>query len=339
MSESTALVPVKFSWDTKEGVATIKQTVAKGATDAQLFMFLEVCRSTGLNPFLREVWFIQNKNQPESSQIMAGRDGYLRVANEHPAFDGMETKVEWNGERTTPIRAVCTVWRKDRTHPITMEAEWRDYYKSGSAVWTQYKGAMISKVAEVLALKRAFSINGVVTEEEVATEPRQPAEIQAAVVVQSEPSAAAPPPSEMPADLPLTEQEIAHHRLKELLISKGIEAAPAAKFHASLAASMGNAPPEFLTDAIAEWFAALDATLAQPAAPELTKEQRQILAQIKVYCGALAGRPGWSPDEFKAWWLHNTDNKVSCFNDLKHHPKYIEKMLLVVEPEFKANTK
>ena len=140
----------------------------------------------------------------------------------------------------------------------------------------------------------------------------------------------------MPADLPLADQEKAHKRLKEILVSKGIEGAPAAKFHASLAAAMNGGLPDHLTDAIAEWFTALEATLAQPAVPELTKEQRRMLSEIKYLCSALAGRPGWSPDEFKAWWRGNTDGKVCEFNRLKEHPEYIEKILATVKPEFEA---
>ena len=76
-------------YDQREMVETIKQTVCKGASDAQLKMFIEVCRTTGLNPFLKEIWYVAEKGI-----IMAGRDGYLRVANENPNFDGMETTVE-----------------------------------------------------------------------------------------------------------------------------------------------------------------------------------------------------------------------------------------------------
>jgi phage recombination protein Bet len=143
----------------RETIETIKQTVCKGATDAQLKIFLEVCRATTLNPFLREVWFVP------SVGIMAGRDGYLAIANRHPQFDGMETRVT-RDEKNVPIKAVCTVWRKDRSHPIICEAYYSEYRKS-SGVWSQYPSAMISKVAEVLALKRSFAINGVVTEEEI----------------------------------------------------------------------------------------------------------------------------------------------------------------------------
>ncbi len=147
-------------YDDAQIIATIKQTVCKGATDAQLQMFLQICKRTGLDPFLKEIWFVAEK-----SIIMAARDGYLRVANEHPQFDGIETRVE-RDEKLVPIKAVCTVWRKDRTHPTICEAYYSEY-KSGSPVWSKYPSAMISKVAEVLALKRSFAINGVVSEEEM----------------------------------------------------------------------------------------------------------------------------------------------------------------------------
>ena len=150
---------VQRDYTSREVIDTIKQTVCKGATDAQLAMFIEVCKATGLNPWLKEIWFVP------SVGVMAGRDGYLRVANEHSQFDGMETRVE-RDENGKPIKAVCSVWRKDRSHPITCEAYYSEY-KKNSGVWQQYPSAMISKVSEVLALKRSFSINGVVTEEEV----------------------------------------------------------------------------------------------------------------------------------------------------------------------------
>jgi phage recombination protein Bet len=161
----TLLVPAPARgsrYDDPEVIATIKDTVAKGATDAQLRMFLEICKATGLNPFLREIWFVA-----ETGRIMAGRDGYLRVANENPMFDGMETRVE-RDSHNVPVKATCSVWRKDRSHAITCEAYYSEYVK-GSPVWRNYPSAMISKVAEVLALKRSFAINGVVTEEEIGT--------------------------------------------------------------------------------------------------------------------------------------------------------------------------
>jgi phage recombination protein Bet len=157
--------------DDADMVRTLRETVCKGATEAQFRMFAEICKSTGLNPFLKEIWFVPGVG------VMAGRDGYLRVANEHPQFDGMETLIE-RGPDNKPLKATCRVYRKDRSHPITCEAYYNEYRK-GSSVWQTYPSAMIGKVAEVMALKRSFSINGVVSEEEIGEqEPRGSREAQ-----------------------------------------------------------------------------------------------------------------------------------------------------------------
>lgn len=172
------LVSNQPDYESREVIETIKQTVAKGATDAEFKMFLEICKGTGLNPFLKEIWCAVPMKDGQRSQygqvlIMAARDGYLRVANEHPMFDGIETRVERDEATKIPVKAVCSVWRKDRSRPTICEAYFNEYYKPGyggkPSVWDTYKSAMIGKVAEVLALKRSFSINGVVTEEEIGS--------------------------------------------------------------------------------------------------------------------------------------------------------------------------
>lgn len=160
--------PAQSRYDDPGIVKTIKETVCKGATESQFQMFIEICKATGLNPWLKEIWFVPGVG------IMAARDGYLRVANDHPQFDGMSTLVD-RDDSGIPIKATCTVWRKDRSHPIVCEAYYNEY-KKASSVWQTYKSAMIGKVAEVLALKRSFAINGVVTEEEIGPQPPPPQE-------------------------------------------------------------------------------------------------------------------------------------------------------------------
>ena len=43
------------NWENRELIETLKQTVCKGASDAQFMMFSQVCQATGLNPWLREI--------------------------------------------------------------------------------------------------------------------------------------------------------------------------------------------------------------------------------------------------------------------------------------------
>lgn len=73
------------AWD-PANVAVIKQTVAKGANDAQLAVFLELSASLGLNPLAKEIWCAvqpgRNGGEP-NVLIMVGRDGLLKKAREH----------------------------------------------------------------------------------------------------------------------------------------------------------------------------------------------------------------------------------------------------------------
>ena len=170
-----------------EQVAVIKNTVAKGATDDELKMFLHLSQTYGLDPFAKELWFIKMDRTPT---IITSRDGYLKIANRDPHFEGMEADVVYSGDsfrktkdgidhvygakdRGQPIGAYCMVYRNDRKIPTYVYAPFKDYNKGGN--WTKYPHAMILKVAEAQALKRAFSISGLVTREELEEEkPREP---------------------------------------------------------------------------------------------------------------------------------------------------------------------
>jgi len=166
---------------TRAQVDTIRNTVAIGANDNELSMFLNIAAKYELDPFLREIWFANMGNR---NTIMTGRDGYLKIANRDPNFDGMKSDVihandkflkdgddvkhAYNMQnRGAIVGAYAIVYRKDRTHPTFCYAPFAEYNKGGRGVWGQYPSAMIIKVAETMALKRAFSISGLVTEEEI----------------------------------------------------------------------------------------------------------------------------------------------------------------------------
>lgn len=215
--ESKALEAINNNsgW-TREEIDTIKRTVAKGATDDELRMFLHLASSYGLDPFARDVWFIKDKSG--NPIIMTSRDGYIKIANSHAAYDGIEADVVYQGDkfrkikdgvehiyetknRGNPVGAYAMVYRKDRSRPIYVYAPMSNYYRN-SPVWRQYPHAMILKVAEAQALKRAFSISGLVTREELDEEPdvqpktqKQTAQAITAEVINEKPQAATQAPN------------------------------------------------------------------------------------------------------------------------------------------------
>lgn len=164
-----------------EVVKTLKETVAQGATDAEFAMFAELCKSTGLNPFKKEVWFIKTKGYTKKDgtevqgrvQIMTGINGFLAIANSNQQFDGLECEVAYEKDGITPKSATAKVYRKDRKIPSTATALWREYYKpnpyGNKGVWEQMPSIMIAKCAKSLALREAFpqELNGLYTAEEM----------------------------------------------------------------------------------------------------------------------------------------------------------------------------
>jgi len=156
-----------LDYSDKAVINTLKQTVAIGATDAEFAMFSEFCKSTGLNPFKKEIWFIKAGGRV---QIMTGINGFLAIANSHPQYDGLEIDVEVD-QQGNPLKAVCKVYRKDRGRPSIGIALMKEFVKP-TPIWKQMPSVMLTKVAKSIALREAFpqELNGMYTAEEMPSE-------------------------------------------------------------------------------------------------------------------------------------------------------------------------
>src|SRR5574343_277016 len=75
--------------DGQELLGTLKQTAFKGqVTDAQMTALLIVANQYGLNPWTKEIYAFPDKNG--GIVPVVGEDGWARIINEHPQFDGMD---------------------------------------------------------------------------------------------------------------------------------------------------------------------------------------------------------------------------------------------------------
>ena len=151
----------------QEDINLIRRMFAKDATDDEFKLFLKICFEYNLNPLFKEIWFVKYKGREPN--IFASRDGYIKIAHASGKLDGIESRVieDSNGK---PYKAVCTVWRKDMSRPFIFEAKFSEHYNPKSDAWEKYPSAMLIKVAEVGALRRAFAISGLVTREEYSYE-------------------------------------------------------------------------------------------------------------------------------------------------------------------------
>lgn len=168
-------------------IALIKRTVAKGATNDELVMFVHTANKTGLDPFLKEIYFIKHGNG--AVVMMTGRDGFLKIAHKSGKFRGMnsgcvrkndEFEVDY-GEDTEVVHKIKTldpaergaitgawaeVFKEGNDKPVVVVVEWGTYNKKQNT-WASHPDAMIIKVAESIALKKCFGTSGLVSVEEM----------------------------------------------------------------------------------------------------------------------------------------------------------------------------
>lgn len=164
-------------------ITLIKNTVAKGTNDAELAMFGSMATKYKLDPFNKEIWCYKDHRQ--NLIMFAGRDGFLRIAQNDARWngiyscevrDGENYSQEFDGETVklnhtkTPkkgqiIGAYCFIKPKGCETP-TIEYVNFETYNKGQFVWKSHPADMIKKVAEVKALKKAFGISGLNDENE-----------------------------------------------------------------------------------------------------------------------------------------------------------------------------
>jgi hypothetical protein len=186
MTPSSANPIVAQNWS-DEQIEVMKRTVAEKATPAEFAYFMEVARCSGLNPFLREIYFM--KTDKGQTAIITGRDGLLTIAKRDRRFKSIQSmdvceKDEFEMAYSNGVMEVTKhlikdfrdrgniigAWARgemDGETPVTAYASIKEYDK-GSNIWKTYKSAMIKKVPESMVLKRIAGISGLVTEAEIS---------------------------------------------------------------------------------------------------------------------------------------------------------------------------
>lgn len=139
--------------DGSELASTLKATCFKSGTqvtDAQMTALLIVAQQYGLNPFTKEIYAFPDKG---GIVPVVGLDGWSRIINSRPEFDGMD--FEQNAESCT-----CTIYRKDRSHPIKV-TEWMAECKRNAGPWLSHPYRMLRHKAMIQCARLAFGFAGI----------------------------------------------------------------------------------------------------------------------------------------------------------------------------------
>ncbi len=181
--------PARFQFDTEQ-IAALRRTVAKDCSDAEFVVFLELSGRYGLDPFAKHIYAAKMPGKDGAAPavtMIVSRDGLLSIANRHADFRGMTGDVVRKGDRLVrngdefthsydslaeerdelPIVGAWAKVRRGDRDATFFYAPFKSY-KTGNKTWSKYPDAMILKVAESMALRKAYSISGVVGEDEIA---------------------------------------------------------------------------------------------------------------------------------------------------------------------------
>lgn len=151
----------KADW-TRDQIDTIKQTVARGANDAQLALFLQVCKSRNLDPFTKQVYYT-----PQG--IIVSIDGLRSIAERTGCYAPGPTRYELDGDKSL-VAAYVTVKKLVAGQWFDIEeSAFYEEYRGSSPIWKKMPRVMLAKCAEARALRRAFSsdLSGLYAAEEM----------------------------------------------------------------------------------------------------------------------------------------------------------------------------
>ena len=153
-----------YGMDKSAFVQTMKATIMGGqnVTNEQIAAFCLVAKEHRLNPFTKEIFAFPSRG---GVQPVVSVDGWMKLVNSHPQFDGMEFKDTLN-DKGELLAVTCRIFRKDRAHPVEV-TEYMGECRRNTDVWKQWPARMLRHKATIQAARYAFGFAGIMEPDEV----------------------------------------------------------------------------------------------------------------------------------------------------------------------------
>lgn len=158
-----ATMAAERGMDPAQFARTIRKTVMPSEhTEEQFAAFMLVANRYGLDPLTREIYAYPGRKGGGINPVVS-IDGWVNLVNSHPQADGFEFSYERKEGKL--VSCTCTMWRKDRTHPIRVTENFSECYRNTDP-WNQMPGRMLRHKAFKEAARLAFGFAGIMDEDE-----------------------------------------------------------------------------------------------------------------------------------------------------------------------------
>ena len=160
----------RLNVDASEMHDIIANTIMEGKkiSNAQFTTFLAVANEYKLNPLTKEIYAFPTKNG--GIQPIVSIDGWLKIINQHPQFDGM--KFIDTIDEGKLISVTCKIYRKDRTHPTEVTEYMNECAgpaedKYGKKTpWGRWPSRLLRHKSIIQAARYAFGLSGIIDPDE-----------------------------------------------------------------------------------------------------------------------------------------------------------------------------
>jgi phage recombination protein Bet len=139
-------------------------------TQADLDRLLLLAERLGLDPLNNEIYATEVAAESgKKSRIVyvVGVDGWSKIINSHPQFDGMKFVESAPGDDELPLYIECTIYRKDRKVATSIREYMYEVHTSQGA-WLTHPRRMLRHKAMVQCARACFGLGGVYEPDEAA---------------------------------------------------------------------------------------------------------------------------------------------------------------------------
>lgn len=154
----------RYGVDPDKMLTTLKATAFRGdVSNEQMMALLVVADQYQLNPWTKEIYAFPDRNN--GIVPVVGVDGWSRVINSNPQFDGMDFEDGPLNDRKIPEWIECRMHRKDRAHPISVKEYFAEVARDVGP-WKSHPRRMLRHKAMIQCARLAFGFVGIFDEDE-----------------------------------------------------------------------------------------------------------------------------------------------------------------------------